>query len=85
MGLKDPEYIQNDPIWAQNGPKWAQMTKPKWAEKNLNELKWILMFSNFNKIFTSDAYQCKTWHMLQYLKQHNKYRKSRKKIYGLFL
>ena len=34
------------------------MSKPKWDEKSLNELKWALMSSNFNKIFNSDAYQC---------------------------
>ena len=56
MSSKDPKYIQNDPIWAQNRPKWAQMSKPKKAEKSLNDLKWGLMRSNFNKIFTSDAY-----------------------------
>ena len=32
------------------------MSKPKYAEKNLNELKWALMSSKFNKNFTSDAY-----------------------------
>ena len=64
MNSKDPKYIQNDPIWAQKGPKWAQMSKPKWIEKGLNELKWALMSSNFNKIFTSDAYQGKTWGFL---------------------
>ena len=46
----DPKYIQIDPIWAQNEPKWAQMTKLKWAEKSINELKRALMSSNFNKI-----------------------------------
>ena len=76
---QDPKYIQNNPIRAQNGPKWAQMSKPEWAEKNLNELKWALMSSNFNKIFTSDAYQCKTWHMLQFLKWRNKCRKKKEK------
>ena len=35
------------------------MSKPKWAEKSLNEFKWALMNSNFNKTFTSDADQCK--------------------------
>ena len=35
----DPKYIQNDPISAQNEPKWAKMTRLKWAEKSLNELK----------------------------------------------
>ena len=46
----DPKYIQNDPIWAQNEPKWAKMTRLKWAEKSLNELKRALMSPNFNKI-----------------------------------
>ena len=46
----DPKYIQNDPIWAQNEPKWAKMTRLKWAEKSINELKRALMSSNFNKI-----------------------------------
>ena len=46
----DPKYIQNDPIWAQNELKWAKMTRLRWAEKSLNELKWALMSSNFNKI-----------------------------------
>ena len=46
MGLKDPKYIQNDPIWALNDPKRAQMTKPKGAEKSLNEIKSVLVFSN---------------------------------------
>ena len=46
----DPKYIQNDPIWAQNEPKWAKMTRLKWAEKSLNELKQALMSPNFNKI-----------------------------------
>ena len=46
----DPQYIQNDPIWAQNEPKWAKMTRLKWAEKSLNELKRALIISNFNKI-----------------------------------
>ena len=35
----DPEYIQNDSIWAQNGPKESEVTKLKWAENSLNELK----------------------------------------------
>ena len=48
----DPKYIQNDPIWAQNQPKWAKMTRLKWAEKSLNELKRALMSSNFNKILS---------------------------------
>ena len=30
---------------------------------------------SFNKTFTSDAYQCKTWHMLQFLQRRNKYGK----------
>ena len=47
----------------------------KWAEKNLNQLKWALMSSNFNKIFTSDAYQCKTWYILQFLKRRKKCQK----------
>ena len=58
MALNEPngsKYVQNDPIWAQNGPKWLQMTKSKWAEKSLNELKWASKSSNFNIIFTSDA------------------------------
>ena len=84
MGLKDPKYIQNDPIWPHNGPKRAQMTKPKWAEKSLNELKWVLMFSNFNKMFTGDANQCKTWHMLQFLKRRNVKNKEKKRFYGSF-
>ena len=46
----DPKYIQNDRIWAQNEPKWAKMTRLKWAEKSINELKRALMSSNFNKI-----------------------------------
>ena len=67
MGLNEPKGTQktlniskNDSIWAQNGPKWAQMSKP------INELKRALMSSNFNKILTSDAYQCKTWYILQF-------------------
>ena len=37
-------------------------------QMNLNELK-------FNNIFTSDAYQCKTWYILQFFKQRNKCQK----------
>ena len=44
MSSKDPKYIQDDPICVQNRRKWGQMSKPKW------------MSSNFDKIFTSDAY-----------------------------
>ena len=36
-----PKYIQIDSIRAPNGPNWAQMTKLKWDEKSLNELKWL--------------------------------------------
>ena len=39
------------------------MSKLEWAEKNLNQFKWALMSSTFNKIFTSDAHQCKTSHV----------------------
>ena len=56
MSSKDNKFIQNDPIWAQNSPKGAQMSKPKPAEKSLNELKRALMSSNFNNILTNDAY-----------------------------
>ena len=59
MSLNEPKAkmgLSNEPIWAQNEPIWAQISKPKRAEKNLNELRWALMRSNFNKIFTSDAY-----------------------------
>ena len=51
LNKKDPKYIQND---------------PKWAGKSLNDLKWALMRSNFNKIFTSDACQCKARSILQF-------------------
>ena len=37
------------------------------------------MSSNFNKTFTSDAYQRKTWHMLPFLKWRNEFRKQKKK------
>ena len=79
MGLMELQWAQktlnisNEPIWAQNRPKWAQISKPKWAEKSLNELKWVLMSSNFNKIFTTDAYQM--WNMLRFLKWRNKCQK----------
>ena len=39
-----------------------------------------LMSSNFYKIFTSHAYQCKTWYILQFFEPHNKCRKYRKRI-----
>ena len=32
------------------------MSKPKEAEKSLNELKWALMSASSNTIFTSGAY-----------------------------
>ena len=35
------------------------------------------MSSNFKKISTTDAYQCKTWYILQFFKRRNKYRKLR--------
>ena len=80
----NPIWAQNRPKWAkmsksQNRPKWAKMSKSEWAEKNLNELEWALMSSNVNKIFTSVACQCKTWHMLQFFKWRNKCRKKKKK------
>ena len=79
MSSKDPKYIQNNPIWTQNDHKWAHMSKPEWAEKNLNEIKLALTSSNFNKIFISDAHQCKTWHMLPLLKWRNKCQKKKEK------
>ena len=85
MSSKDPKYIQNNPIWTQNDHKWAHMSKPEWTEKNLNEIKLALMSSNFNKIFISDAHQCKTWHMLPLLKWRNKHQKKRKKKTFLWL
>ena len=45
---------------------------------SLDELK-------FNKIFTSDAYQCKTWHILQFLKWRKKCRKKKKKKENVFV
>ena len=38
------------------------------------------MSSNFNKLFANDAYQCKTWHMLRFLKRRNKCQKKKKKM-----
>ena len=32
----------------------------------LNHLKWALTSSNFNKIFTSDAYHCKAWYIYDF-------------------
>ena len=50
--------------------KWAQISlnEPKYSKMGLNDLKWIVMRSNFNKIFTSDAYHCKAWYILQFVK-----------------
>ena len=41
----------------------------------LNDFKWALISSNFNKSFTSEAYQCKTWYILQFFKRRNKCQK----------
>ena len=74
MGLNElkmgPNKCKSAQISLDIGPN-----NPKLAGKSLNELEWALMSSHFNKIFTSDAYQCKTWHMLRFLKLRNKCRK----------
>ena len=53
----------NDPKISLNGLicPYITVNDLKWAEMNL-------ISSHFCKIFATDPYRCKTWHMLQFLK-----------------
>lgn len=51
-----------------NDPNWAQMTLngPKHARMTLNKPKWAYIRSYVSQMFSSDACECKTWHMLPF-------------------
>ena len=65
MGLKDPKQTKKILNIFKNDSIWAQKG-PEWAQMSLNEL---------NKIFSSDAYRCKTWYILKFFKRRNKCQK----------
>ena len=79
----------NDPKWAQKTLKIFKMIlyEFKIAEKSLNELRWALMRSNFNKVFTSDAYPVKdmTMQWFRWRLDANLTLRNNKKIHWVFV
>ena len=56
IGLNEPKWAQKTLIIFKMIPYELKIGLDELKSVSLNNLKWALMSSNFNKFFTSDAY-----------------------------